>query len=68
MFDFKKEQKDLYNPKNEPHFINVPEMNFIAVKGKGNPNDLLTPSSIVLTYIVITISISIFAFNKNMNK
>ena len=38
-FDFKKEYKDLYQPKTTPSIIEVPKMNFIAVKGQGNPND-----------------------------
>lgn len=37
--DYKKEFKDLYLPKNEPMLVNVPEMNFIMVDGKGDPND-----------------------------
>jgi len=37
-FDFKKEFKDLYKPKNKPSLINVPKMNYIAVRGKGDPN------------------------------
>ncbi|ERK31050.1 GyrI-like domain-containing protein [Clostridium intestinale] len=37
--DYKKEFKDLYLPKNEPMLVDVPEMNFIMVDGKGNPND-----------------------------
>jgi hypothetical protein len=37
-FDFKKEYKDLYLPKAQPGIINVPEMIFIMVDGKGNPN------------------------------
>lgn len=37
-FDFKKEYKELYKAKNKPQIIQVPKMNFIAVKGKGNPN------------------------------
>lgn len=37
--DYKKEFKDLYLPKNEPMVVDVPEMNFIMVDGKGNPND-----------------------------
>jgi len=37
-FDYKKEYKDLYLPKTEPSIINVPEMIFIMVDGKGNPN------------------------------
>lgn len=37
-FDFKKEYKDLYMPKKKPSVIEVPEMVFIQVEGKGNPN------------------------------
>ncbi|NMA15390.1 MAG: transcriptional regulator, partial [Clostridia bacterium] len=37
-FDFKKEYKDLYLPKNKPGIIDVPEMRFIMVDGKGDPN------------------------------
>ena len=38
-FDFKKEDKEFYLPKNKPGIIDLPEMNFIAVRGKGNPNE-----------------------------
>lgn len=38
-FDFKKEYKELYMPKNKPNIVEVPKMNYIAVRGKGNPND-----------------------------
>ncbi len=38
-FDYKKEYKEFYMPKNKPEIVDVPEMNFIAVRGKGNPND-----------------------------
>ena len=38
-FDYKKEQKELYIPKKTPNIINIPSMNYITVKGKGNPND-----------------------------
>ena len=38
-FDFKKEYKEYYQPANKPSIITVPEMKFIAVRGKGNPND-----------------------------
>lgn len=37
--DYKKKFKDLYVPKGEPTLVDVPEMNFIMVNGKGNPND-----------------------------
>ena len=36
--DFKKEQKELYQPKTVPSIVDVPEMNFIAIDGKGDPN------------------------------
>ena len=38
-FDFKKEQKEYYAPKNKPEIVTIPSMNYIAVRGKGNPND-----------------------------
>ncbi len=38
-FDYKKEYKEFYMPKNKPSIIKVPKMNYIAVRGKGNPNE-----------------------------
>ena len=38
-FDFKKEYKEFYMPKNKPVIVNVPEANYIAVRGEGNPNE-----------------------------
>ena len=38
-FDYKKEYKAFYMPKAKPSIITVPKMNYIAVRGKGNPND-----------------------------
>ena len=38
-FDYKKEYKEFYMPKNKPSIVNIPKMNYIAVRGKGNPND-----------------------------
>ena len=38
-FDFKKEYKEFYMPKNKPQIVTIPEANYIAVRGKGNPND-----------------------------
>jgi len=38
-FDYKKEYKEFYMPKNKPSIVEVPKMNYIAVRGKGNPND-----------------------------
>lgn len=38
-FDFKKEYREFYLPKNVPEIVDVPKANYIAVRGKGNPND-----------------------------
>ena len=38
-FDFKKEYKEFYMPKNVPSIVTVPKTNYIAVRGKGDPND-----------------------------
>ena len=38
-FDFKKEYKEFYMPKGKPEIVTVPAMNYIAVRGKGNPNE-----------------------------
>ena len=38
-FDYKKEYKNFYMPKNKPSIVEVPKMNFIAVRGTGNPNE-----------------------------
>ncbi|MDF2538908.1 MAG: hypothetical protein K0S76_1929 [Herbinix sp.] len=50
--DFKKKEKDIYNPKNEPTVILIPPMKFIMVDGKGNPNDTdgEYPSAVELIY------------------
>ncbi len=37
-FDFKKEFKEFYMPKNKPVIVTVPRANYIAVRGKGDPN------------------------------
>lgn len=38
-FDFKKEYKEFYMPKNRPEIVNVPKANYIAVRGNGDPNE-----------------------------
>lgn len=37
-FDYKKKYKEFYLPPKTPHIIKVPKMNFLAVRGKGDPN------------------------------
>ena len=38
-FDYKKEYKEFYMPKAKPSIVTVPKMNYIAIRGKGDPND-----------------------------
>lgn len=39
-FDFKKEYRDLYQPKTKPSVVEVPAMRFLAVEGTGDPNEV----------------------------
>lgn len=39
VFDYKKEYKEIYLPKSEPSIVTIPKMNYIAVRGQGDPND-----------------------------
>lgn len=60
-FDYKKEYKEFYMPKNKPGIVEVPSMNYIAVRGKGDPNveDSEYKESIGLLYgIAFTIKMS----------
>lgn len=60
-FDFKKEYKELYMPKGTPSIVTVPKMNYIAVRGTGDPNqeDGEYKQSIGLLYgIAFTIKMS----------
>ncbi len=38
-FDFKKEYREFYLPKNRPEIVTVPKANYIAVRGHGDPNE-----------------------------
>ena len=38
-FDFKKEYKEFYMPADRPELVNVPPAAYIAVRGKGDPNE-----------------------------
>ncbi len=53
-FDYKKEYKEFYMPKNTPTIVTIPTMNYIAVRGKGNPNDECSEykDSIALLYAI----------------
>lgn len=61
LFDFKKEYKEFYMPKNKPSIVTVPSMNYVAVRGQGDPNleDGEYKKSIGLLYgIAFTIKMS----------
>lgn len=38
-FDYKKEYKDIYLPPKKPMLIDVPPINYVAVRGQGDPNE-----------------------------
>ena len=38
-FDYKKEYKEFYLPKESPTIIEIPKMNYLSIRGKGNPNE-----------------------------
>ena len=60
-FDFKREYKEFYMPKNKPGIVTVSSMNYIAVRGQGDPNqeDGEYKQSIGLLYgIAFTIKMS----------
>ena len=38
-FDYKKEYKEFYLPSTKPQIVHIPKMQFVAVRGKGNPNE-----------------------------
>ena len=60
-FDYKKEYKEFYLPKSTPSIVTVPRMNYIAVRGQGDPNqeDGAYKRSIGLLYgVAFTIKMS----------
>ena len=60
-FDFKKEYKDYYMPAAKPSIVTIPPMNYIAVRGEGDPNaeDGAYKQAISLLYgIAFTIKMS----------
>lgn len=37
--EYKKQEKELYCPKDKPQLLNIPKQNFFCIKGSGNPNN-----------------------------
>ena len=66
-FDYKKEYKEFYQPPKTPSIIDIPQMDYIAVRGKGDPNlpDGEYKSAIGLLYgIAYTIKMSYMGSHK----
>jgi len=60
-FDYKKEYKEYYLPASTPSIVEVPKMNYIAVRGKGDPgaeNSEYQRSISLLYAIAFTIKMS----------
>ena len=60
-FDFKEKYREYYLPPQTPIIVDLPPMNYVAVRGKGNPNeeDSEYKASIELLYgIAFTIKMS----------
>ncbi len=60
-FDFKKEYKEFYLPPRKPTLVEIPSMNYVAVRGTGDPNDPAGeyPEAISLLYgIAFTLKMS----------
>lgn len=46
--DYKKEYKEFYMSKNKPSIVDVPKMNYIAVRGRENPTIVTVNIKILL--------------------
>ena len=60
-FGLKKEYKEFYMPKNRPEIVNVPKASYIAVRGKGDPNEnggAYSQAVSVLCAVVYTLKMS----------
>jgi len=49
-FEWRKQLKELYLPKNQPAVIEVPTMNYLTIDGRGNPNSDLFREKIETLY------------------
>ena len=38
-YEWRKKEKDLYIPKQQPELVTVPEQHYFMIQGNGNPND-----------------------------
>lgn len=57
--DYKKEYKDLYLPKNEPAFVEVPPISFFMADGHGDPNGAEYQNAVSVLYaLTFTVKMS----------
>ena len=61
-FDFKKEFKDFYMPNNKPEIVEIPKVNYIAVRGKGDPNEEGGATYFTKIYKKLFLDISCYIF------
>jgi hypothetical protein len=52
-YEWKKQEKNFYLPKNSPEIINIPSFNFFTIEGEGDPN-----SSSFSNYVEVLYSLS----------
>lgn len=64
-FDYKKEFKDLYQPATQPGIIDVPEMVFIMIDGRGDPNTSVEYANAVETLYGLTYTIKMSKMGGN---
>ncbi len=51
-YEWRKREKSIYLPKAKPEFINIPEYQFLTLKGKGNPNSTFFSECIGVLYSI----------------
>jgi len=49
-YEWRKQEKDLYLPKNEPVLITVPKQQFLMIRGRGNPNSTAFSAKVEVLY------------------
>jgi len=48
--EWRKKEKDIYLPKNNPEIVNMPEFKYFTIEGEGNPNNDAFPEYIGVLY------------------
>ncbi len=64
-YEWRKKEKELYLPKNQPQVIDVPAFSFLTIKGEGSPD---TPSFAKCIEALYTISYAIKMVPKTMSQ